>query len=179
MEEVVKCTLARARRLAQAGMQAVFCVEGDLLPEKAETAEGRTQIRTAAMEELLALYEEGDELGNELLEGAVVTRVESEQMFGQLRKLRSSAACITVDMLHLLLHKLRENGYSYCVFPYGSDCFFNHTAVTPLFDKPGTKGEWRMPGIYKAKHRYNCIKRVPVTKLPEFWRLSCMLHGPG
>jgi hypothetical protein len=32
MEEVVKCTLARARRLAQAGIQAVFCVEGDLLP---------------------------------------------------------------------------------------------------------------------------------------------------
>ena len=59
MEEVVKCTLARARRLAQAGIQAVFCVEGDLLPGKADTAEGRTHIRAAAMEELLPLYEEG------------------------------------------------------------------------------------------------------------------------
>ena len=107
MEEVVKCTLARARRLAQAGIQAVFCVEGDLLPGKADTAEGRTHVRAAAMEALFALYEEGDELGNELLEGAVVTREESEQMFEQLRKLRSAAACITVDMLYLLLRKLR------------------------------------------------------------------------
>ena len=96
-------------------------MEGDLLPGKAETAEGRTQIRAAAMEELLALYEEGDALGDELLEGTVFTREESEQMFEQLRKLRSAAACITVDMLHLLLRKLRENGYSYCVSPYESD----------------------------------------------------------
>ena len=44
-------------------------------------------------------------------------------------------------------------------------------AVTPLFAKTGTKGEYR---VFIRKHTGNCTKWVPVTELPEFWRPSCM-----
>ena len=51
--------------------------------------------------------------------------------------------------------------------------FFIHAAVTRLFDKTGIKGEYR---VFISKIIGYFTKWVPVTKLPGFWRPSCMAH---